>query len=415
VEPGTPVTYSLTLNVNTATSGIVITDTLPAQMTYLGEPSSSPASLPTPVFNASSNQLVWNLPALSAGTYRLSYMAQINNLVAAGTGLTNYAVLAFPGSNPVTASAQVVALGGYTVKIGVYNSAGELVDTILTEQNVQPILSFSLQGSPITSLTGAGSAVTVYFAGVPIAAWNGMTSQGTPATDGSYFINAESIDSSGNVTTVSQKAVVNRPYAQVTANVYNEAGEVVRHLYAEIASVPDSQLTAVQLSNAVIQPGLNPPGPLSSTQILIQTSGGAVTLAWDGTNDTGTVVTNGTYEIGVHWDNGNGEIQQLTRSIVVTGSRVSGLVFAEPNELNLSQGVSVTTFVASVPGGLSVNVSIYTLAGERVKTIDGVPGANQVSWNATGLASGIYIGMVEVLDSEGGILQRQAVKVQVIH
>ncbi len=413
IEPGTPLTYSLTLNVNSSTSGIVMTDTLPAQMTYVGPAANNPSNLPTPAYNLTSNQLVWTLPALAPGTYQLSYQAQVNNLVPAGTALTNNAVMAYPGSPLIRASAQILVLGGYTVKIGVYNSAGELVDTILTEQNSQPIPSFALQSGTITALSGAGSAVTVYFAGVPIAVWNGMTSAGTPATNGSYFINAENIDSSGNVTTVSQKATVSRPYATVEADIYNEAGELVRTLYTQAANAGGSEITGVNLSSSTISPGTVPSNPNSSVQIFIQTSGNPVTLVWDGTNDSGAKVTDGVYEVQVHWNSGQGEQTDITREITVTGGGHSNTVIAEPNILTPAN--STAYFTVQSTSSYTLKARIYTVAGELVKMVTGGSGANQVSWNSNGLSSGLYIAVIEVRGANGGLIQRQIVKVSVLH
>ncbi len=414
-EPGVPIGFTLTLHLNATIAGMSVTDSLPSQMTYLGPVASNPSSLPAPAYNSGTNQLVWTLGALPAGTYQLAYQAQINNLIPAGTSLTNNAVLTYPGAPPLTASAQVAALGGYMVKISVYNSAGELVATLYTQQNMQAINALTLSSAGITDLAGASGAVTVYLAGIPVAVWNGNTASGDPATNGAYFVTAQSADPSGNVITVSQKVTVSRPYAQVSASVYNEAGEVVRHLYTQVLAVPGSQMTGVQVSSNFIRPGTTPSSPVSSAQILIQTSQGVVTLVWDGTDDAGAIVTNGTYEIGVHWDNGNGTIQNLSQSIVVTGSRSTGSVVAGPNLLNLSQGVSVTTFRADVPGAWTLNISVYTLAGERVKTTAGYPGADEVSWDASGMASGTYLAVVQVLDSHGGLLERRTVKVQVVH
>lgn len=413
-EPGTALTYNLTVYVNSTTSGIVVTDTLPAQMTYVGPLANSPSSLPSPAYNPSLNQLVWSLPSLSPGTYRLSYQAQINNLVPAGTSLLNNAMLTYPGTSPLTSSAQVVALGGYTVKIGVYNSAGELVATLYTQQNMQAINAFTLGSNQITTLNGAGGAVTVYLAGAPIAVWNGNTSAGTPATNGAYIVTASSVDPSGNVIAVSQNVTVTRPYAQLSADIYNEAGEVVKHLYAQVASVPNSSMTDVQLSSNVIQPDLAPPNATSTAQIIIETSTGGVTLTWDGTNDAGAIVTSGSYVIGVHWNNGNGQIQDLTREITVEENDHVDQVVAAPNVLTGTN----TTVSFTVPSATvyTLRVKIYTVAGELVGTALGASGTNQASWNASGKASGIYIAVAELTNPQtDGVVGRQILKISVIH
>jgi hypothetical protein len=49
-----------------------------------------------------------------------------------------------------------------------------------------------------------------------------------------------------------------------------------------------------------------------------------------------------------------------------------------------------------------------------VKRNEGTPGTQKVSWDATGKASGIYLALVEVQGSNGGILRKQAVKVMVL-
>ena len=412
--PGTGITYNLTIYVNSTTSGIVVTDTLPAQMTYLGPAANSPSSLPTPAANPSLNQLVWTLPPLNPGTYRLSYQAQINNLVPPGTSLVNNAVLTYPGAPPLTSSAQVAALGGYTVKIGVYNSAGELVVILYTQQNMQAINAFTLGSNQITTLGGANGAVTVYFAGIPIAVWNGNTSSGTPATNGAYIITSQSTDPSGNVIAVSQNVTVTRPYAQLSANIYNEAGEVVKHLYAQVASVPNAVMTDVQLSSSVIQPGVVSPNSTSSAQIVIQTSSGGVTLSWDGTNDAGAIVTDGSYVIGVHWNNGNGQIQDLTREITVTGGGHLDQVVAAPNVLT---GTNTTVaFSTQSASAYTLRVRVYTVAGELVATVLGGSGTNQVAWDASGKASGLYLAVAEMTNPQTGtVIGRQILKISVVH
>ncbi|HJT24528.1 MAG TPA: hypothetical protein VJ873_08110, partial [bacterium] len=298
---------------------------------------------------------------------------------------------------------------------GVYNSAGELVATLYTATNMQPVSAFSLGSSDeITTLGGDNGAVTVYLSGTPIAVWNGIGALGNPATNGTYYISAQNIDALGNVTTVSKTVTVSRSYAQVVSNIYNEAGEVVRHLYGQAASLPNSAMTDVKLSANAIQPGIGPPSSAASVQILIETSSGAVTLSWDGANDAGAIVTDGVYEIGVHWDNGNGQVQNLTKEISVTGADHLNQVVAAPNVLTGAN--STVTFSLRSTSAYTLKVRIYTTAGELVGAATGGEGANQASWNPSGKASGIYIAVIDLTNPQaGGVTGRQILKISIIH
>ena len=327
--------------------------------------------------------------------------------------LTNSAVLTCPGSQPVTASAQVVVTADYTLKIGVYNEAGELVDVFTTQQISEPIPTITLQTNTITELTGPGGAVTVYFDGAILGIWNGTSGNGTPVSNGTYIIKADNIDSSGNVTTISQQVTVSRPYATVEADIYNEAGELIRHLYTQAANTGGSQITAVNLSSNTISPGTSPSAPFSSVQIFIQTSGRPVTLVWDGTNDSGTKVTDGVYEVQVHWNSGQGEQTDITREITVTGGGHLNTVIAVPNILTPAS--STAYFIVQSASSYTLKARIYTVAGELVKMVTGGSGANQVSWDSNGLSSGLYIAVVELITPQGGLSGRQILKISVIH
>jgi hypothetical protein len=50
-----------------------------------------------------------------------------------------------------------------------------------------------------------------------------------------------------------------------------------------------------------------------------------------------------------------------------------------------------------------------------VATVAGVPGSGQVTWDASGKASGLYLAVVELLDSSGGNMGRQILKLIVVH
>jgi flagellar hook assembly protein FlgD len=306
--------------------------------------------------------------------------------------------------------------GLYTVSINIYNSAGEVVKTIQVQQYSQPINSISLQSSNmITSLQGPGSTILIYYAGNLIGTWDGSNNEGNPVTNGNYEIKVDSVSSTGLETSVQQPATVDRKLSNITAYIYNSAGEVVRTLYNVVDDSIGTQMTNVNLSSSVMNPGTRTNGSMTDLQIFVVTSGLPVTLTWDGTNNTGTNVTPGTYSIQLHWDNGQGETTNITRNVLVTaGGGVSGVVVAEPNVL--TSGHTVTTInAAGIANASTLNVKIYTIAGELVKSMPGAFGVLTVSWDSSGMASGVYIIETQVLNMNGGNVCQQSMKVLVIH
>jgi len=412
-KAGDTLTYSIGITVTGGNeNNLVVTDVLPAGLTFVAYgtvPAGTTESTNLPT-------LKWTLPSpLAVGTYQLTYQAQVNSLVSGGI-LTNDAQVTYTGQlTPITSSVGVQITGLYTINVNIYNSAGEVVKTIPVKQYSQPINSITLESSnEITSLQGPGSTIEIYYEGTLIGTWDGSNNSGNPVTNGNYEIKVDNISALGVVTSVSQNATVNRRLSNITANIYNSAGEVVRTLYDVVDNATGTQMTNVNLSVGVMNLGAKVSGSNDNLQIILVTSGSPVTLSWDGTNNLGTDVTPGTYSIEIHWDNGQGVTSNITRSVLVTGSGASGEVIAKPNLLTSSQ--TMTTFDGTgVMGAWTLSVKIYTVAGELVKTAIGGSGTAQATWDSTGIASGIYIAAVEVQDVNGGVLKHQLLKILVLH
>ncbi len=413
---GNILTYTLSLVVTgNMVSGVVVMDTLPDYVTYVGSGINNPSTLPTPVFQPTIGQLIWTLPPLNPGAYQLSYQTQVNNLVPGETQLINRAVMTYPGSGPVTSVAPVIVVGEYLVNIGVYNEAGELVEQLFSEELSQPIESIAFGASnTITAINSPGGAVTVYFADQPIAVWNGSNSVGNPVTNGTYLIKAENINNSNNmVTTTTLEAIVSRTLYQITVLIYNEAGEVVRHLYAYVSNPGETSVSNMSLSASMIAPS-EIGASVTPSQLNILLSNGT-TIIWDGKSDSGSFVQNGVYLVEVQAGTGTGAL--IVQQVSVEGNNSSsgaGVVTAWPNVLNGSIGPMVTTLHTNSSLSLTLKASIYTVAGELVHVIEGSPGSNQVVWNGAGVASGVYLAQVDEFDANGGLLNRQVIKIAVI-
>ncbi len=321
-----------------------------------------------------------------------------------------------PTSTP-TSSATVQATGQYMVNVGVYNEAGELIDQVRVVQLSQSVDSLTLQGDAITGLTGPNGQIDIYSQGNLLGIWNGRGFDGNPVSNGVYFIKVNSVDPFGVVSTVTQQATVSRSLAKVSVNVFNEAGEVVKHLLAWVDDPLGTEMTNVVLSSSALQPGAPASsGQASTVQIVVQTSEMAVTLSWDGTNDNGSYVTAGDYLLGAQWFDGQGGTVDISKDILVTanGHRNNGTLVAQPNILTPSKGVTRTTFRYYSGFDLTLRVRIYNLAGELTSQTQGESGTNQAIWDATGYASGLYLAVVDLLNNNGGQMGQQILKIMVL-
>ncbi|HXL73674.1 MAG TPA: hypothetical protein VN963_08630, partial [bacterium] len=308
------------------------------------------------------------------------------------------------------------------VKVNIYNSAGEVVKTILVQNVNQPIDNITLSTTNlITTLQGPGSIIDILYNGYIIAIWDGSDNQGQPVSNGSYRIQVSSTSLNGVVTSVSQTGIVNRNLSNISVNIYNSVGELIRTLYSSVADATGASMTDVVLSSNIIRPSLSGPstvtsGTPSEVSIVVNSSSGSpVTLMWDGTNNNGTDVTPGVYTIDCHWSEDSGNFQDINRSVIVEGGSVNMAVVARPNMLNAANGLTTTFDATGVTNAYFIQVQLYTIGGELVHTLASPNGMPQATWNADGIASGIYIAAVNIQNANGGTIGMQRLKVLVLH
>ncbi|HTC22392.1 MAG TPA: hypothetical protein VK859_16175, partial [bacterium] len=140
---------------------------------------------------------------------------------------------------------------------------------------------------------------------------------------------------------------------------------------------------------------------------------------WNGRGDNGSILTPGVYFIEIQSQVPNQVPQEITMEIRVianSSNSVSGIVLA-PNPVRLSQ-TTQAKFLINDPNLQfdSVEVRIYTLAGELMTTLESQPGnPTSVVWDLSGggVASSAYLAVAE-LHSNGGLVGRQILKVVVI-
>jgi uncharacterized repeat protein (TIGR01451 family) len=413
---GSDLLYTLTLNVTgNAAQNMVVTDPLSPYLTF-----QSFGTIPTGVstnYNQGTSIMSWTMPSpLAPGQYQMTYQAMVNNLVPAGINIQNCALASYVGG---TANACVTTqtIGQYTVKIGVYNEAGELVESLPVNQYSQAINSFNLSSGSITQVSGPGSSVTVIFAGVPIGSWNGSDSSGNPLGNGEYYVKVDSISNMGVDTSVTQPVVVNRTLYKITVKIYNEAGEVVRNLYVYSSNPVSSMVNQLQLSASSINPTSGPVTNNAPTQLTISLNNGT-NIVWDGTGDNGGVVPSGQYFIEASEQNGTGGETVMTAHVMVVSDMANagmGNITAQPNLMNGVTGYQVT-FSSNVPG-LTLHYRVYDSAGELVqkKALGDSTGSSSAHWDATGMASGLYFAVVEAANDQGGQIGYKILKIVIVH
>ncbi|HEY5037836.1 MAG TPA: hypothetical protein VIJ93_02070, partial [bacterium] len=247
--------------------------------------------------------------------------------------------------------------------------------------------------------------------------WDGTNGSGNPAPNGVYHVKVDSIDNTGVVLSTTQQAIVSRTLYQSTILIYNEAGEIIRHLYDLMNDPGPAGVSAVQLSTLVIQPTDNNAGTNMPTQVTITLSNGT-TVSWDGKSDGGSFVQSGQYFIEVHTKDGQGAETIVTKQVSVQDVNVTlgiGTVIAQPNTVDPTSLSTVVTFKSNSALTLTLRVSLYTTAGEFVQQVEGPVGQNQAAWDTANVASGLYLAVVEVRYAAGGLANRQILKVVIIH
>jgi len=405
------IAYTIVLNVTSGpANNIQVTDVLPAHLNFVGF-GNAPSGGVT-AWNVSTKTLSWSFAFLPLGPVTLTYEAQVDSYVQQGAVLTNNAQVTYSGlAVPKSTSVNVTMAMSFMVHVGVYNEAGELVKQIWVQQLSQQILSFDLLQQPtITSLHGQ---VYIEYKGQQIATWDGTNSAGDPVTNGEYYVKVDNVDPFGNVTTVSQTVMVSRAIAKVTVNIYNEAGEIVRHLYSYVDDPSNNPLSGIQFSSSVIQPSQTS----SSNGTVAITSSNGLTLVWDGRSDSGSIVTNGQYQIELHATDGKGGEQIITRSVAVESAdkpATNGNVFAGPNVLK--GGVTSTLVQVHSSVNYTLTARLYNTAGELIRqAVTGQPGSNQVMLNVNGMASGLYFVVVDLTNAQGGSAGHQVTKILIQH
>jgi flagellar hook assembly protein FlgD len=282
------------------------------------------------------------------------------------------------------------------VQIKVFNSSGE--EVVLLAQDLpcyqQPSGLKTVTADFVPDAGGQGS-VALLGPGTVIA-WDGRTGGGQEVSSGAYVIQAVIQDSFGHTSSFTTTLTVVRQDLDVHVEIYDSAGELVRHFTDVAASAGSS---GVSLSSSDLVPG-------GSLQIHYGSGSGDL-VTWDGSGDNGRQVQSGTYLVKVTRHTGKGQVEVFTSSVTVLQTGADG---------SLNQVIIPNPFPAGgtliLPlGALStsrVRADIYDLAGEKVASLDNGGSAGALVWDTGRHAPGIYFIRLTLQDSLGRLSFRLA-------
>jgi len=258
--PGSTLTYTISV-VNTGSSGatgVVVSDTIPANTTYVG------GSITGPGANAAGNpNLVWNVGNVGAGaTINLTYQVIVNNPVPAGTtSITNTASITSNQTaavNTSTATTNITASPTFTLST---KSVSDLNGGLVTTGDV---LRFTIVVRNSGNMNATGIVVndtvpanTTYVAG-------SITGTGANAAGNPNLVwNVGPLNGGGATTTLTFDATIGDAVA---------GGTVI----SNVASIASTQTAAVNTNtaNAIVAAGFT--GTLTSTTPI--SPGNTVTL-----------------------------------------------------------------------------------------------------------------------------------------
>jgi len=338
----------------------------------------------------------------------------VDSYVQEGMVLTNTAQVTYTGGSK-TSSVSVDLGTIYTVHVGVYNEAGELVKEIWVKQMAQQVREFDVADNP--DILSLNDPVHVVFKGKKIATWDGTNANGDPVSNGKYYLKVDNVDAFGVVNSVSNLVMVSRSIARIQVNIFNSAGEIIRHLYSVADDPGNLSLVDVQVSSSVIRPTQDGVPVAGANNVVQITSLSGVNMSWDGKSDTGSIVTNGHYEIEVHYVDGRGGEQVFSRGVIVQSTNTpitDGKAYVAPNILKDGQTTAIVKVNSAT--AFTLTATLYDVAGERVsQPVTGPTGAKQAPLDVSGLASGIYFVVVELRDLNGGLAGRQVTQIVVQH
>lgn len=312
----------------------------------------------------------------------------------------------------------------YSVSVDVYNSAGELVDSVYDGPSANPmnqavvsILGPQANGDPVlVSISGLGTNAGA------VLTWGGTNQEGQPVQNGTYYLKMSTTNAFGIVTTTTDPVPVIGAPPLASLEIFNSAGEVVDTL-----NLPNLAAQPVNLSlllpagkNGVVASenpkAVSPSGGV--TLVLTLANGQKATEYWDGLSAAGQPLASGNYVVVLSQAEAGSTDLVKTVTLTLLGTQdQSGQAMAEsayvvPNPVRMEGGAFSVEFQGN--GVDSAVGELFDLAGERVALAEASPASGRETlYFSARLSGGMYLLDFEVRNSSAA-LARSVLKVAVV-
>ena len=313
-------------------------------------------------------------------------------------------------------------VGHFNVKV--YNSAAELVANVY--EGVTSSDPSGLRAAPAPTPLYATTVVQIFLEGISPAQdifWNGLDLSGQPAAAGIYVIKAEIQEADGSTANLVTSVATFGP-TELSVQVYNAAGELVRQLYSGIIMAAP---TSMSLSAATLTLGSG-----TVTVLLSGLQPANAPITWDGTDQDGHAVVPGAYTVQSAYSGGGAPRVVDTRPLSVLPAATPTPTSTSTATPGSSAHVPIPRkAVAGLPLGpnpvahgqplcLSFNTAplqcaldVFSLSGAKIThRVFDHPGFS-ACWSTGSVAPGIYLIHLDVTDV-GGDKEERWQKVAVI-
>jgi flagellar hook assembly protein FlgD len=307
----------------------------------------------------------------------------------------------------------------YILKIEAYNEAGERVRVIADTMASMPAtgitalvsgtasdifntsagsMDFRVTG---TQAPGQGSSTYVQYP------WDGRNANGQEVDQGVYYIKVSETDEFGHTITFIKDITLVRLDEYVELDIFNSAGELVRSIRKDAGSftgkaqltVPDTLI--IQDDGSIVDL-TGSPSPVKYGNDFGES------IVWDGRDASGTMVSNGSYEMQVIIKTPDG-VSAASKTILVLRQDKKYLdkfiIQPDPFDKNASAAIIFRwTFTAGSETGTAI-VKVYDISGGLVKTLSGdLASAAGLTWDLKSgekPARGLYVCVLETRNSTG--------------